>query len=177
MDTALSLMQLIGRMMAHSCCGTWSRNAVSGTDWILHLKITEPLILGEFESLSVRYFRSPLYEKFRQPDMPWHAIDDLHPALLPSTEAAVHLKRALRTDWYEPKTVATSEGLVTIAPHFMAEGLFEAIEGTEFQPPNFHRLRGRYRYFCTQAMKEMTAHLSGIGKLAFALTAMNQDTG
>lgn len=136
--------------------------------------LSTPLIDGDLVGHSVRYFASPLYVAHREPDMPWHSVDDLWPILVPGRDFFDAVKRQLRSRWQDPRTVATAEGIVTIAPHYMAEGLFEAVGGlpADLRPANFIRLRGRYRNCCTQAMKLMTAHLDPAQKLFFALAAM-----
>jgi len=59
------------------------------------------------------------------PDFPWHEVDDLHRCLgLTRAERKhfLHLqahKEALRI-------VATADGIVTIAPHFIAQGTIDA---------------------------------------------------
>lgn len=134
-------------------------------------RLFEPIIEGDLYGNTVRFFASPSYLTTRQPDMPWHAVDDLWPLVL--DDASEMLKRKLRSDWEEPRTVATSSGIVTIAPHFMADGLFEAaLDMCQEDELDFLRkLRGRYRNCCTQAMKVMTAHLDPMGRMLFAVAA------
>lgn len=140
-------------------------------------KLIAPILIGDFYGHEVRYFASPTYLATRQPDMPWHCVDDLWSALFPkgNTEAATFLKRKLRSDWHEVRTAATASGIVTIAPHFMAEGIFEAFLD---MPDNVRsdvvrQLRGRYRNCCTQALKIMTANMDPVGKMLFALSAFD----
>lgn len=131
-------------------------------------RLSVPLLEGDVHGSKVRFFASPTYVATRQPDMPWHSVDDLWPLVLDG--AAETLRRRLRSEWEEPRTVATADGIVTIAPHFMAEGLFEAaIEAAGGD--RFTRLRGRYRNCCTQAMKLMTAHLDPVQRMMFAVAA------
>jgi len=135
-----------------------------------------PILDGDLMGSRLRYFPSPLYQSFRQADMPWHAVDDLWPVLLGTDcEDAFRIgKGKLRSDWRDPRTVATPEGIVTIAPHFMAEGIIAAALGLAPPPQRdrIKKLRGSYRRQCTEALKLMTAHLPPMGKLAFALAAM-----
>lgn len=143
--------------------------------------LVSPILEGELPGGRLRYFASPLYRAHRQADMPWHSIDDLWPLVLgvDADEAFRIGKGRLRSDWSEPRTVATPGGVVTIAPHFMAEGLIEA--AIDLAPPSrrewLTKLRGSYRRQCTEAMKLMTAHLPPMGKLVFALEAMERPAG
>ena len=137
-----------------------------------------PLHVGDFGGRSVRYFASPVYQASRQPDMPWHSVDDLWPLLVPEDTQAVFdlLKRKLRSDWQEPRTVATADGLATIAPHFMGEGIFAAFASlpASAQPDGLRLLRGRYRNGCTQALKAMIAHLDPMQRMLFSLSAFGK---
>ncbi len=71
----------------------------------------------------VRYFRP----QAGTPDFPWHVADDLFAALRFPRPVRQHLQRSLRSDHGSTiRTVATSEGIVTLAPHFMAQGAIGA---------------------------------------------------
>lgn len=137
--------------------------------------LSAPIFDGDLNGHAVRYFTSPIYRAHRQPDMPWHSVDDLWPVLMPGWDTATAfevLKQQMRKDWREPRTVATAGGIVTIAPHFMAEGLFEAILGLSNGPQeSLIKLRGRYRNCCTQALKVMTAHMGPVQRMLFAIGA------
>lgn len=133
-----------------------------------------PLHIADVEGHTVRFFRSPVYERTKEPDFPWHCIDDLWPIFIGSSDAVEFARRKLRSAWKEPKTIAVEDGLVTIAPHFMAEGMIAAIEEMEERPPNFGRLRGRYRNNCTQALKKQISHLPLEVRLTYALSAMDR---
>lgn len=136
-------------------------------------RLSEPLLEGWVPGGRIRFFTSPSWMETRRPDMPWHAVDDLWPLALGGT--SVDLKRRLRSDWKEPRTVATSEGIVTIAPHFMAEGLFGAVlevASGDREAMRIRKLRGRYRHGLTQGMKLMTSHLGPVERMLFAVEAM-----
>jgi hypothetical protein len=74
----------------------------------------------------LRFFRSPLSKIDGRPDMPWHAVEDLHRCLGLNREQRKIFLRKLRK-WREPQTVPTADGLTTIAPHFMAQGVVDAM--------------------------------------------------
>jgi hypothetical protein len=85
----------------------------------------EPLHVATVNGRPLRFFRSPLSDGL--PDLPWHAVDDLHCCLgLDRHTRRVFLAK-LRSAWGEPlETVATAGGIVTIAPHFIAQGVIDA---------------------------------------------------
>ncbi|RWL23435.1 MAG: hypothetical protein EOR63_32110 [Mesorhizobium sp.] len=139
--------------------------------------LVAPILDGDLLGSRLRYFASPLYQSFRQADMPWHSVDDLWPILLEAdgTEEAFRIaKGRLRSDWREPRTLATPDGILTIAPHFMAEGIIAAAlaSAEADRRDRVTKIRGSYRRQCTEALKAMTAHLPPMGRLVFALAAI-----
>ncbi|MBB2961875.1 hypothetical protein [Methylobacterium sp. R2-1] len=59
--------------------------------------------------------------------MPWHVWDDLQACLDLSDDLRTALKRDLMADWgLNVRTGATADGIVAIAPHWMAAGLVGA---------------------------------------------------
>lgn len=139
-------------------------------------KITSSIHRDDVFGSQLRYFSSPIYDETNQPDMPWHVFDDLMRILELDQEATTYLLRKLRGDWPEPRTVATSEGLLTIAPHFMAEGLLMAIgRSRKLRPENFLKIRGAYRRNLTEALKQMIPNYDPIGRMLFALSSMSEE--
>jgi len=137
--------------------------------------LVEPIHQEEIFDGRIRYFASPVYLKTHQPDMPWHVFDDLLKLLSIDQEACTHLLRKLRGDWPEPITVATSQGLLTIAPHFMADGMLEAIgRSRKFRPENFLKIRGAYRRNLTAAVHKMLPHYGPIERMYFVLNCVNE---
>jgi hypothetical protein len=120
-------------------------------------------------------FVSPLYRDDRQADLPWHSADDLRAILDLAPGIDAMLRRDLRADWREPVTVATRDGLTTIAPHFMAEGLLAAVaeSGVLGDGRMLKRVVGHYRRSTTEATKLMVAHMSPIERMVFTMTALN----
>lgn len=120
-----------------------------------------------------QYFRSPIYQKTREPDMPWHVFSDLVAALGLEDDAFDFIFRKLRGDWPEPKTIASTSGLVTIAPHFMAAGFLDAVgRSRKFRPDDFLKIRGAYRRNLTVALHRMIPHYSPVERMYFALNCM-----
>ena len=71
----------------------------------------------------IRYHRPPHDE----PDFAWVNLDDIMRMLKMPMGLRIEMLRAIQEDWKEDlKTIATSEGIVTICPHYMIQGLFDA---------------------------------------------------
>lgn len=111
--------------------------------------------------------------------MPWHSCDDLWRALGIDAAGREAFLRRLRADWWNPQTVATPDGPVVIAPYLMGDILIDewlrlqGVLDTDDRPCPELRLRGSFRRGNTAALQSMTPHLGGMGKLAFALEAMD----
>lgn len=136
--------------------------------------VGSPLLEVDMSGSIFRYFRSPIYQNTREPDMPWHVFNDLVEALGLDEDAASFLLRRLRENWPEPKTIASTSGLVTIAPHFMAEGFLKAVgRSRRFRPDNFLSIRGCYRRNLTQALHKILPHYNAMHRLYFALNCMD----
>lgn len=92
----------------------------------LHELARLPLHVGRLNGRPLRFFRAPLAGTH----LPWHAFDDLQACLALPEDVRAGLKRDLMADWgRDVRTVATVEGIVTIAPHWMAAGLVGAVAG------------------------------------------------
>lgn len=140
--------------------------------------LRSPIHTEEVGGHPVRFFHSPETQRSGQPDMPWHVCDDLWRALGIEPEGREVFLRRLRADWWNPETVATAEGPVVIAPYLMGDILIDewlstmGVPDADDRPSSELRLRGSFRRGNTAALKAMTPHLGGMGKLAFALEAM-----
>lgn len=87
------------------------------------MSLTSVLHTGDIGGKPVRFYRSP-----RQgAHFPWHAADDLFLALSFPRPVRKEFQRRLKSDHADDvRTVATPEGIVTIAPHYMAQGAIGA---------------------------------------------------
>jgi hypothetical protein len=89
--------------------------------------ITQPLHVAIIRGHQLRFYRTPNNDG--RPDLPWHCVDDLYRCMGLSREFRRQLQR-----WHLAKkvtrTVATADGLVTIAPHCMAQGAIGAWKET-----------------------------------------------
>lgn len=129
----------------------------------------DPVHVATMNGHPVRFFASPL----EGPDLPWHAMADLHAALgLPQ---AVRDDLAARTHrrWRDHVRAADTEAeRVTIAPHFMAQGLAEAF--AEFAPPGVDLVR-EYAAAATAAVDAMLAGLTPKERLRYVLQAAGRN--
>lgn len=84
-----------------------------------------PAFTGALNDKSLRFFKAPL----PGPHLPWHAAEDLHACLGLPRDLRRHFQQRLKSsEWKDDvRTVATAEGIVTIAPHFVAQGLIGAM--------------------------------------------------
>ena len=88
------------------------------------MTIVAPIHTATISGHEVRFFESPK----GQPDLPWHAVDDLFKDCIPSRHDRRFYLRSIQRDWgIDIVTVATPTGPVTIAPHFAAQGLLGAM--------------------------------------------------
>jgi hypothetical protein len=102
---------------------------------------TRVLHIATVAGRPLRFFQTPLEDG--RPDLVWHAIDDLQQCLGLNREQRKAYQRLLRSHtkrWSTiPRTVATADGLVTIAPHFMAQGMVDAMVEERIAPANARR--------------------------------------
>lgn len=89
--------------------------------------LSAPAHIGTLNNRPLRFFKAPL----PAPHLPWHAAEDLHQCLALPCDLRRHFQQQLKSsDWKnDVRTVATTDGIVTIAPHFIAQGLIGAMQG------------------------------------------------
>ena len=132
---------------------------------------TKPLHVGTVCGQPVRFFKTPNDDG--RPDFPWHSVDDMQRAIGLPDDARKVLMRNMRTVGGEDlfRTIATPEGLVTVAPHFMAQGMLDAAVATGKVSP---AARSDYDRAGTPAFKALTAHLSINALLDWTKAAWNR---
>lgn len=82
--------------------------------------LTLPVHTGTLSGKLLRFFKAPL----AGPHLVWHSFDDLLACLKLPQSLQRDFRQKLKRDWSsDVRTVATSDGVVTIAPHWMAQGL------------------------------------------------------
>ena len=115
---------------------------------------------------SLRFFRAPLTGTH----LPWHAFDDLLACLALPEDVRVGLKRDLMAGWSrDVRTVATADGIVTIAPHWMAAGLVGAVAGRTGDELD---LTVAYQQALFSAWAELTGDMPAADSLALLQTAL-----
>jgi hypothetical protein len=89
-------------------------------------KLVSPLHVATILGKRLRYFRTPYNDG--RPDLPWHCVDDLQAILGLSREQRRYFLKAFRNGPFASsfETVATEDGIVTIAPHYVAQGFIGA---------------------------------------------------
>jgi hypothetical protein len=135
--------------------------------------IIKPLHIATTGGHPLRFFRTPINDG--RPDLPWHAVDDLHRCLGLNRDARRFFLRWLRAQ-KEPRTVATTDGLVTIAPHCMAQGCIDAMVEKGMAPAS---VRTEYDLAGSEALKKLIPPPSETGAdpstwLAWIKAAMNR---
>lgn len=136
--------------------------------------VISPIHIEDMYGTQIRYFKSPVFDKTRVPDMPWHVFTDLLKILALDDDASTFLLRKLRGNWPEPLTIASENGVIVITPNFMAEGLFDALKHNKMlRPDNFLKIRGAYRRNLMVALSKMVPHLGPMERILFVLDSMN----
>jgi hypothetical protein len=97
---------------------------------------TKPIYTGTINGRSVRFFETPLNDG--KPDFAWHSTDDLMKAANLDPAMIDHFMRWSKADHGDVfRTIATPDGLVTVAPHFVAQGFTDAMVAVGRVPASF----------------------------------------
>jgi hypothetical protein len=117
--------------------------------------VVSPIHVGTVNGMRVRFYQSP----DGKPDQPWHSVDDL--------QSVFGLNRATRRLMmgefrngkfkHDFRTIATADGLVTIAPHHVAQGSIGAMEHTGGIP------KGIFESYVTASSEAMGKLIDGLG--------------
>lgn len=135
--------------------------------------LLKPLHVATVAGERVRFFNPPT----GAPDFPWHVADDLFVALRFPRAVRRHLQQSLRAEHASSiRTVATSEGIVTLAPHFMAQGVIGAGEEIGCAP---YEAEIDYARAGAKALGVLTASmgLQGMDSVAYAAEAFRRGGG
>lgn len=128
--------------------------------------LASPLHVDRLNGRPLRFFRAPLAGTH----LPWHAFDDMQACLALPEGLRIALKRDLMADWSrDVRTVATADGLVTIAPHWMAAGLVGAIAGRTGEDLD---LTIAYQQALFSAWGELTGDMPTADSLALLQSAL-----
>lgn len=133
--------------------------------------IHTPIHTGTVNGETVRFFRSPL----DGPDFPWHVAEDLFATLKLPREVRRHFRRSLVGDWKnDVRTIATHDGVVTIASHSLAQGLLGAATEIGITKDIAERADREYHRHGAEALNVATAHLSGMAGVDYAIQAFKR---
>ena len=91
--------------------------------------ISEPIHTAIIGGKTLRFFKSPV----KDPDMPWFVVDDL-PKCFGLSRLARMVLEAIKREPRYVRRVSTADGVVTIAPHYVAQGFFGAAEQQDELP-------------------------------------------
>ncbi len=127
-----------------------------------------PLLTAKVNGRILRFFRPPRRE---EPDLPWVSLDDLERCLGFPPEVRENMLRALKAcRWRTGTATMASDGeIVTVVPHFMAQGLLESCVAARLAPAESDR---DYYRAASKALQAMVAHLPPSERPAYALEAM-----
>jgi hypothetical protein len=121
----------------------------------------------------LRFYRTPNNDG--RPDLPWHSVDDLQHCLGLSRDQRRYFLKAFRNGPFASsfETVATDDGLVTIAPHYVAQGFIDAAAAQ--MVGNTTHLYDEYSIAGMEATKKLTGglHFSN-GLLQWIAAALNR---
>src|SRR5262245_23412413 len=113
----------------------------------------KPLYIGQVGGQPLRFFKTPLDDG--RPDLAWHCVDDLQRCLGQSPRGqnlSEYAALAQGIPRHRSDRVATADGIITLAPHFMAQGTIEAmIEAGEA----LEAVRTEYDHAGVEAMRKI----------------------
>ena len=114
------------------------------------MTMISPLHIGSVGGRQLRFFRTPLTDG--RPDMPWHCVEDLHRCLGLNREQRKLFLRELKNSNWPTKTIATADGVITIAPHFVAQGTVDTWIEQGMAPTS---VRNEYDKAGAEALKKL----------------------
>lgn len=132
--------------------------------------VVAPIIVGVVNGKPVRFFKTPLNDG--KPDLPWHATDDLARALGCDRGLRKHYQRMFQKDWpHAIRSIATAEGVVTVAPHFAALGFVSSMIENGIAPQSADM---EYARSAIEACQELFGRISNAEELLLMVTARNR---
>ena len=128
--------------------------------------MSTPIHTAALGKSTLRFFKSPL----ARPDLPWHVHDDLAACLGLPRDVRRQFHRMLTNGPFKAdiRVVATPDGIVTIAPHFAAQGLIGAAVEAGLASASFE---DRYSAAAIAAFKMMTGDLPPLAAVEMAIAA------
>lgn len=133
--------------------------------------VHSPIHIGTINRHQVRFFKG----LSGKPDMPWHAFDDLAKAVGFQEEMRRAFLQATQSDWKgQMQSIATSDGIVVIAPHYVAQGTVGAAIETRRCSPD---VEVQYAAEGAKALSIIMAHVPPEGFLDFLGQAFRSSNG
>ena len=133
--------------------------------------LTSPLHVGIINARDVRFFKGPS----NGPEMPWHAVEDLYQALGLPRSLRRELLRKTQAHWgMELRSVATADGPVVVAPHYVAQGLIGAAVEAMGAPPHVEK---DYARAGVGALNALTGDLGPKAAIEFVVAAYRNTNG
>ena len=98
--------------------------------------LVSPIHVEALGLANLRFFAPPSGGR----EFPWLAIDDLHACLtLPRNLRREFKSRLKSSEWKkDARTLATVDGTVDVVPHYMAQGLIDAMRDVGQIQPDFY---------------------------------------
>jgi hypothetical protein len=119
------------------------------------MTVAAPLHVAEIDGHQLRFFRTPNNDG--RPDLPWHCVDDLSKVFgLNRQQRRALLQGMQKYDAF--RTVATSDGILTIGPHYTAQGAISAIAEIVGDAKS-KRIDNAYGGASAEALKKLTTGL------------------
>ncbi len=122
--------------------------------------LVPPIHAATINGKPVRFFVSPL--KDGRPDFPWHCVGDLMSALMMDQPTREHFFRSLRDG---PTAVVvsipTDSGIVQVCPHFMAQGLVDAMVAVGVAPKKSRKEYDNAIFEAGEAHMEIDCRVGG----------------
>ena len=133
--------------------------------------LVSPVYTGTLNGKQLRFFKAPTDE----PHLVCHAWDDLVACASLPQDMREHFRQSLREDYRDAvRTVATAEGIVTIAPHWMAQGFIGSMIECKRMPPSAELA---YTAQSVDAWNALTANLSDRQGMDLFIAAFRNTNG
>ena len=118
--------------------------------------LVEPIYTATIRGERLRFFKTPNTDG--RPDLPWHSVEDLAQCIGLNRQRRRFMLRAMREGDFKGayRDVATAEGILTIAPHYVAQGTIAAMKQ---RLPDLDDVDGGYTQSAVEAMNKLTGDL------------------
>jgi hypothetical protein len=116
--------------------------------------ITQPLHVAIIRGHQLRFYRTPNNDG--RPDLPWHCCDDLYHCMGLPRGVRKHFQQQMKRGPFagDFRMVATSDGIITIAPHYVAQSIAAMWHELECAD-----IENEYAREGAAAIKKLAAHL------------------